>query len=35
MHTNNRASVQVESEKGVGTTIFISIPVDTLAVSVQ
>lgn len=35
MHTNNRASVQVESEKGVGTTIFISIPVDTLTVSVQ
>ncbi|MCR5604066.1 MAG: histidine kinase [Lachnospiraceae bacterium] len=35
MHTNNRASVQVESEKGVGTTIFISIPVDTLAISVQ
>ena len=34
MHTYNRASVQVESEKGIGTTIFISIPADTLNVSV-
>ncbi len=30
MHTNGRASVTVESEKGVGTTILISIPIDTL-----
>jgi two-component system sensor histidine kinase YesM len=35
MHTNNRASVQVESEKGIGTTIFISIPADTLDINVQ
>lgn len=30
MHTNNRSTVKVESEKGAGTTIFISIPIDTL-----
>ncbi|MCR5421255.1 MAG: histidine kinase [Lachnospiraceae bacterium] len=30
MLTNNRASVQVESERGIGTTIFISIPKDTI-----
>ena len=35
MHTGNRASVQVESEKGIGTTIFISIPADTLGIIVQ
>ena len=34
MLTNNRAFVTVESEKGVGTTIFIGIPLDTLKVSV-
>ncbi len=34
MLTNNRAFVNVESEKGVGTTIFIDIPLDTLKVSV-
>ncbi len=30
MHTNDRSSVRIESEKGVGTTILISIPIDTL-----
>ena len=34
MLTNGRAFVRVESEKGVGTTIFIGIPLDTLKVSV-
>ena len=34
MITNDRAFVKVESEKGVGTTIFIGIPLDTLKVSV-
>ena len=32
MHTNSRASVAVESEKGVGTTILINIPKDTLKI---
>ena len=32
MHTSERSSVAVESEKGVGTTILISIPLDTLEV---
>jgi two-component system sensor histidine kinase YesM len=34
MLTNDRAFVRVESEKGVGTTIFIGIPLDTLKVTV-
>ncbi len=34
MLTNNRAFVRIESEKGVGTTIFIGIPLDTLNVAV-
>jgi two-component system sensor histidine kinase YesM len=34
MLTSNRAFVKVESEKGVGTTIFIGIPLDTLKISV-
>lgn len=33
MLTNERAFVKVESEKGVGTTIFIGIPLDTLKVT--
>ncbi|MBR4719180.1 MAG: histidine kinase [Lachnospiraceae bacterium] len=33
MHTNGRASVVLESKKGVGTTIFISIPLDTLKIN--
>ena len=34
MLTHDRAFVKVESEKGVGTTIFIGIPLDTLKVTV-
>lgn len=34
MHTSGRASVILESEKGVGTTILISIPLDTLRITV-
>lgn len=34
MHTNNRANVMLESKKGVGTTIYISIPLDTLTINI-